>query len=168
MKRLVLASVSLCALLTGLWAVSAAPTNFAGTWSLDKQKSEGLQGPMADIDITMTVTQDDKTLAVETKYTGGDREIPTQKITYKLDGSESQADFGGMIPGKGTISGKWVGDGKQVELHAVRNVNFQGNEATIKVNETWDLMEGGKVLQVKRSVDFGQGQLDSKLIFNKK
>ena len=168
MKRLVLASVSLCALLTGLWTVLAAPTNFAGTWSLDKQKSEGLQGPMADIDITMTVTQDDKTLAVETKYTGGDREIPTQKITYKLDGSETQADFGGMIPGKGTISGKWVGDGKQVELHTVRNVNFQGNEATIKVNETWDLIEGGKVLQVKRSVDFGQGQLDSKLIFNKK
>jgi hypothetical protein len=30
-----------------------------------------------------------------------------------------------MIPGKGTISGKWVGDGKQVELHAVRNVNFR-------------------------------------------
>ena len=36
------------------------------------------------------------------------------------------------------------------------------------MNETWDLTEGGKVLQVKRSVDFGQGQLDSKLIFNKK
>jgi hypothetical protein len=168
MKRLVLASVSLCALLTGLWAVSAAPTNFAGTWSLDKQKSEGLQGPMADIDVTMTVTQDDKTLTVETKYKGGDREIPAQKITYKLDGSETQADFGGMLPGKGTISGKWVSDGKQLELHTVRNVNIQGNEATVKVNETWDLKEAGKVLQVNRSLDFGQGQLESKLIFNKK
>jgi hypothetical protein len=44
MKRLVLASVSLCALLTGLWAVSAAPTNFAGTWSLDKQRAKDCRG----------------------------------------------------------------------------------------------------------------------------
>jgi len=167
MKRLVLTAVTLCALLIGLWAVSAA-TNFAGTWSLDKAKSEGLQGPMADIDVTMVVAQDDKTLSVETKYTGGDREIPAQKVTYKLDGSESQADFGGMLPGKGTISGKWVADGKQVELHTVRNVSFQGNEATVKVNETWELLDGGKALQIKRSLDFGQGQLDSKLVFNKK
>jgi hypothetical protein len=34
---------------------------------------------MADIDVTMTVTQDDKTLTVETKYTGGDREIPARR-----------------------------------------------------------------------------------------
>src|SRR5262252_8069374 len=167
MKRLVLTAVTLCALLIGLWAVSAA-TNFAGTWSLDKKKSEGLQGPMADIDVTMVVAQDDKTLTVETKYTGGEREIPPQKVTYKLDGTESQADFGGMLPGKGTISGKLIADGKQVELHTVRNVSFQGNEATVKVNETWSLAEDGKVLQIQRSLDFGQGQLDSKLVFNKK
>ncbi|HEX8087539.1 MAG TPA: hypothetical protein VF762_01720, partial [Blastocatellia bacterium] len=65
MKRFLLACGLVCALMAGAWA-SAAPANFSGTWVLDKSKSEGLAPQVADLDITMTVTQDDKQLMTET------------------------------------------------------------------------------------------------------
>lgn len=71
MKKLMVSFMSVCALVAGVLAAGAAPTNFAGTWALDKQKSQGMQGPMANLDVMMTVTQDGKQVTVETKYSGG-------------------------------------------------------------------------------------------------
>ena len=63
--------------------------NFAGTWALDKAKSEGLQGRMASVDQTWVVTQDAKTITVDKSFSGGEQPIPSQKSTYNLDGSET-------------------------------------------------------------------------------
>jgi hypothetical protein len=60
--------------------------NFAGTWSLDKKKSEGF-GSMNGLDATLTVTQDDNTLTTEGKY------LTSEHLTYKLDGSKTQSGF---------------------------------------------------------------------------
>jgi surface antigen len=157
---------ALCLLIAGL-AVAAAPAQFAGTWKLDKQKSDALQGPMAGADITLTVAQDDKQLAVETKYSGTDRDVPAQKVTYGLDGAETDHEFAGRMPGKGKVAAKWLGDGKALELRATRTVNFQGEDRTITITEKWELDADGKTLKVARNVDFGQGSMASNLVFNK-
>ena len=163
MKRFLAISSVICLLM--LAAHAGAPANFGGTWSLDKSKSEGLQGRMAQADITMTVTQDAKLLAVETAYTGSD--MPPQKVTYNLDGSETTAEFAGRMPGKGTLKAKWASD-SVLELHSVRNANFQGNDVTITTTEHWELADGGKTLTVHRTMETPQGSRDMKLVFTKK
>jgi len=149
--------------MVGFWSVSASPTNFAGTWSLDKTKSEGLQGPRASVDQTWVVTQDAKQLTVETKFSGGQQEMPSQKRAYNLDGSETTAEVTGRMPGKATLTAKWQGDGKIPELTSLRNVNVQGNDVKITTTEHWELADGGKTLKVHRTSESPRGTQESKL-----
>ena len=168
MKR-TLALLSLFSvLMVGFWSVGAAATDFSGTWVLDKAKSEGLQGPMANIDQTWVVTQDAKTLAVETSFSGGEQPRPPQKRSYNLDGSETTMDVTGRMPGKATMSAKWQGDGKILELNQVTKANFQGNDVTITTMEHWELADGGKTLKVHRKSESPRGSQETKLVLTKK
>ena len=167
LKRLIISCGLVCTMIVAAMA-AAPPADFSGTWSLDKAKSEGLQGRMAELDLTMTVAQDAKQLTVESKYTGGTQEMPAQKMAYNLDGSESTAEMGGRMPGKATLKAKWMGDGKILELNSVRNVNIQGNDVTITSKEHWELAEGGKVLKIHRTTETPRGTQEVKLSLNKK
>ena len=113
----------------------------------------------------MTVTQDAKQLGVETSISGSDQ--PPQKLTYKLDGSETTAEFAGRMPGKGTLKAKWASD-SVLELHTVRNVNVQGNDVTITTPEHWEIGDGGKSLTVHRTTESPRGTNEQKLVFTKK
>jgi len=66
--------------------------NFAGAWTMDRARSFGLPGNMNQ---TMTVTQKDDQIDIETKLMqpGNER---TQKDTYILDGKEH--DFTPPVP----------------------------------------------------------------------
>jgi hypothetical protein len=167
MKRFLI-SFSIFALLTGICAAAAAPANFAGTWVLDKAKSEPLPRMMQNIEsLTWVVTQDDKHLTLETKAVAGGEERPAQKSTYNLDGSATTVETGGRMPGKATLTAKWLDDGKILELQSVRNVNMQGNDVTITTKEHWELAEGGKVLKVHRTSETPRGSQESKMVFTR-
>ena len=163
MKRISTAVVLFCVLVVG--SVSAA-TDFSGTWVLDKAKSEGLQGAMAGVDQTWVVSQDAKTLTVETQFSGGQQEMPAQKRTYNLDGSETTAEVTGRFPGKAALKAKWMGE--ILELNSVRNMNIQGNDVTIKSTEHWELADGGKTLKVHRTTESPRGTQEAKLTLTKK
>lgn len=168
MKRSLVFMSLFCALMVGVWSVSAAPANFAGTWVLDKAKSEGLQGPMASIDQTWVVTQDAKTFTVEASFSGGDQPRPPQKRTFNLDGSETTQDVTGRFSGKATLKAKWQGDGSILELNSVLKTNVQGNDITITTTEHWELADGGKTLKVHRTQETPRGTQETKLTFAKK
>jgi len=166
MKRISVAAALFCILVVG--SVSAAGTNFSGTWVLDKAKSEGLQGRMANVDQTWAVTQDAKTLSVEKSFSGGEQPMPSQKSTYNLDGSETSMEMTGRMPGKAALKAKWQDDGKILELNSVLKANVQGNDVTITGTEHWELADGGKTLKVHRVSESPRGTQDSKLTFTKK
>ena len=50
---------------------AAPPANFAGTWTLDKSKSQGINQRVQNVDISWNITQTDKTISIEEKVTGG-------------------------------------------------------------------------------------------------
>ncbi|HWO02056.1 MAG TPA: hypothetical protein VNS63_22605 [Blastocatellia bacterium] len=166
MKRISAALALFCVLVVG--SVSAAGTDFSGTWMLDKAKSEGLQGRMANVDQTWAVSQDAKTLTVEKSFSGGEQPIPSQKSTYNLDGSETSMEMTGRMPGKAALKAKWQGDGKILELNSVLKTNVQGNDITITGTEHWELADGGKTLKVHRVSESPRGSQESKLVFTKK
>ena len=168
MKRSLVFLSLFCVLMVGFWSVSAAPANFSGTWSLDRAKSEGLQGRMANLDQTWVVTQDAKTLTVEASFSGGDQPMPSQKKTYNLDGSETSMEMTGRMPGKAALKAKWQGDGKILELNSVLKANVQGNDVTITTTEHWELADSGKTLKVHRVSESPQGTRETKLTFAKK
>src|SRR5437763_17210066 len=68
MKRIFLIAGLATAFLLVVVAASAQKASFAGTWGLDKAKSQGLTTRMQGADkVTCTITQDDKTISLNQK-----------------------------------------------------------------------------------------------------
>ena len=168
MRKLLLASTVIGVSLLGIGLVSAAPSNFAGTWTLDKSKSQGLPQQMASADITWVITQDDKQLSYDTKVVVEGQERPAQNYVYKLDGTETTAEMTGRMPGKATRTAKWTNDGKVLELKQVQKGNFQGTDVTITSTDHWELADGGKTLKVHRAIESPQGAREQTMVFAKK
>src|SRR6476646_6658196 len=71
MRKLLYAFGLTSALVFALAAQAAAP-NFAGTWTLDKSKSQGLSQRIQNAEsVSWNITQTDKNSTIEEKATGG-------------------------------------------------------------------------------------------------
>jgi len=188
MRKLLYAFGLTSALVFALAAHAAAP-NFAGTWTLDKSKSQGLNQRLQNAEsVTWNVTQTDKEITIDEKIAGGGpppgapaggppgggpgggggRGMGGGMMgprTFNLDGSESTGDMGrGKFARKATLSS----DGKTLEL--VSKLTFQtqdGNEVTTTSTDKLSLSADGKSLTVVRHSESPRGPQDSTLVFNK-
>ena len=160
---------------------SSAAANFAGTWTLDKTKSQGLSPRMAGADkVTWTITQDAKTISLDQKVEGGQPPAggggggmgggrpPAGPTAYNLDGSEVTSDFTrGQMTGKQTLKATWAGDA----LELSRKTSFTGQDGTERTGtntQKLSLSGDGKVLTAAVHSEGGQGgPTDSTLVFNK-
>ena len=71
MRKLLYAFGLTSALVFALAAHAAAP-NFAGTWTLDKSKSQGLSQRVQNAEsVSWVITQTDKEITIEEKIAGG-------------------------------------------------------------------------------------------------
>jgi len=185
MKRALTVCSVFCALLIGVAAVSAQKgANFAGTWELDKAKSQLPQRQADSIkSATWTVTQDDKQLTNEQKTErveaagggpggggggggrGGGFGMGGGKLTVKLDGGETTTE---SQRGKTTTKAKWTNDGKTLEITSVTSGEFQGNAFTLTTTEHWELADGGKTLKVHRQTETQRGPQESTWVLTKK
>lgn len=179
MKRLFLITGMMAAFLLVVLAASAQnKANFAGTWNLDKAKSQGLsQGMMSADSVVWTITQDDKTISIDSKVTGGQqaggggggggqgRGGPTGPRSFNLDGKEVSTEPGGQMGGTNVTKATW--SGATLELSAVRTGNFNGNDFKATTIEKLSLSGDGKVLTVNRHSESPRGTQDSTMIFNK-
>ena|ERR1044072_6917603 len=195
MRKLLFAFGLTSALVFALAAHAAAP-NFAGTWTLDKSKSQGLSQRMQNADsVTLNITQTDKEITLEEKVTGGG---PGGGPGGPPPGGAPAA--GGPPPGGGQGGGRGMGgmmgprtfnldgsettgemgrgkfarkatlssDGKTLEL--VSKVTFQtqdGSEVTSTSTDKLSLSADGKSLTIVRHSESPRGAQDSTLVFNK-
>ncbi len=161
-------------------AANAQPkANFAGTWALDKEKSQGLSQRMQGADkVTWTITQDDKTISIDSKVEGGQppaggggggmgggRGMGGPQ-SYNLDGSEAASEVGGgQMTGKATSKATWSGS----TLDLSRVIVFQGpnGEVTSTTTQKLTLSGDGKVLTAVVHSESPRGTTDSTMVFNK-
>jgi len=164
-------------------AASAEKTSFAGTWGLDKTKSQGLSQRMMGADkVTLTITQDDKTISLDTKVEGGQPPAggggggggmgggrgPAGPTTYNLDGHEVTSDVTfGQNTGKRTLKATMSGG----TLELMNKTSFTGPDGTERVNATTQklsLAGDGKTLTVVTHREGGQQPTpDSTAVYNK-
>jgi hypothetical protein len=179
MKRALTICGLLCALMIGVAAVSAQKgANFAGTWELDKSKSQLSQRQADSIkSATWTVTQDDKQLTSEQKIErvegggggGGGRGrgfgMGSGALTVKLDGSETTTE---SERGKTVSKVKWLNGGTALEITSVTSGEFQGNAFTRTTTEHWELADGGKTLKIHVKSESPRGAQESTYVLTKK
>src|SRR6185503_4016667 len=191
MRKLLFAFGLTSALVFALAAHAAAP-NFAGTWTLDKSKSQGLSQRVQNAEnVSWVITQTDKEITVEEKIQGGGGPggpggpppagAPAGgppggggggrmggmmgPRTFNLDGSETTGETGrGKFARKATLSS----DGKTLELVSKNTFQTQdGSEVTATTTDKLSLSGDGKVLTVVRHSESPRGAQDSTMVFNK-
>ena len=180
MKRAFLIGGLMTAFAVAVLAAGAAGANFAGTWALDKTKSQGLDPRMQNADVTWVITQDDKQISVESKVPGGPppgggpgggggmgggRGMGGPR-TYSLDGKEVTSEAGGQMGGSNTTKATW--SGATLELSSVRTGNRDGQDFKFTTTDKLSLSTDGKVLTAIRHSEGPRGTTDSTLVFNKR
>lgn len=186
MKRIFLIAGLATAFLLVVVAASAQKASFAGTWSLDKTKSQGLSTRMQGADkVTLTITQDDKTISLDQKVEGGQPPAgggggngggggggrgggAGGPQSYNLDGKEVTSDVTfGQNTGKRTTKATMSGG----NLELMNKTSFTGQDGTERVNSTTQklsLSGDGKTLTVVTHREGGQQQApDSTAVYNK-
>lgn len=179
MRKLLCALSLMSALVITLAVHAAAPANFAGAWTLDKSKSQGLNPRQQNAEsVSWVITQTEKEITIEEKITagnppagggpggGGGRGMGGfgGPRTFNLDGSETSSETErGKTVRKATLSS----DGKTLELSSKSTFNGPNGEMTLTSNEKLQLSADGKVLTVTRHSESPRGPQDSTLVFNK-
>jgi hypothetical protein len=178
MKKLFLIAGLVAAFVLAVASVSASGApNFAGTWVLDKSKSQALDQRMQNAEsVTCVITQDDKTLTMEWKIAGGQTgggpgsggggmgRGPSGPRTYNLDGKEVTSE--GQT-GNSSMKATWSSDTSSLELLTVRSGNRDGQEFKFTTTDKLSLSADGKVLTINRHNESPRGTTDSTLVFNK-
>lgn len=181
MKKLMIAAGLITALaLAAFGTTGGLPVSFAGTWVLDKEKSQGLDQRMQNAEsVTCVITQDDNTVSVEWKVVGGQPQGGGPgggggmgrgsggPRTYNLDGKEVTSEGGGQMGGTQTLKATWSEANKTLELMFVRAGNFQGNEFKATTVDKMSLSADGKMLTINRHSESPRGTQDATLVLNK-
>ncbi|MFM8393352.1 MAG: hypothetical protein ACKOB4_05450 [Acidobacteriota bacterium] len=170
--------LALIILPAGVLPAAAQGAGFAGTWALDKTKSE-LPQMMQNIDsITVIIAQDAAQITREMKLEGGMMAAPGgggrgggrmmgggQPTSFKLDGSETVSE---NPRGKTTHKAKLLENGKVFEVSSVMTIDFQGETRTIPSSERWELLDGGASLKVVQKRETPNGAMETKMVFTRK
>ncbi|MCI0523944.1 MAG: hypothetical protein L0Y75_01665 [Acidobacteria bacterium] len=167
MKSFPASRILILSTLIAICAVGAAPSKFAGVWVLNRGKSEGLTGALANAEVRLIVTQDDKQITAEQKLIIRGREQPSQEFFYKFDGSETTAEVVRPLTGTMNLKARWIEASKTLELTSTITGDAGGKEATITTREQWQLVEGGKALKIIRTRESPQGKQQFKLHFDR-
>ena len=156
--------------------------NFAGSWALDKAKSQGLSQGMQNAEsVTWTITQDNKQISIDSKVVAGQSSAPSGgggagrgmgggmggPRNFTLDGKELVSDAGGQMGGTNSTKATWSNNGNTLELSSVRAGSFNGNDFKATTTEKLSLSGDGKTLTVVRHSESPRGTQDSTLVFNK-
>lgn len=163
-------------LFLAIGAFAQAKPNFAGAWELDAGKSK-FPDTMQVESMSMIVAQTDKELKITSaaRITGnasarrGAKTSVNETIVYTLEtGKTSESQIGsGIMTGKETRQARFTSDGK-LSLTIARVFDNEMGKVTTKVNETWELADGGKTLKVVRYDESPKGATNSEMYFSKK
>lgn len=87
--------------------------------------------------------------------------------SFALNGQECTVDLQGRQSGTATVKAKWVKDGKDLELAAVRHLGTPDDKMDFKSKEVWTLSDDGQTLVVERSMKGPRGSQSAKLTFRR-
>jgi len=153
-----------------LAAIANPKPNFSGAWIMDRGRSFGLPGNMQQ---TMTVTQTEDQIEVETKLIMPDNER-TVKDTYFLDGKEHE--FTPPLPPnappntpapKGKRTANWLPGANGIVVTEVTTSETPKGLLTTQVMKKWTFTGAGE-LTITTFVDAPNVSYEAKRIFLRK
>jgi hypothetical protein len=149
-----------------LIAFAATKPNFSGTWSMDRARSFGLP---PDMNQSMTVTQTDDKIEVETKLIQPNNERSV-KDTYVLDGKEydyTPQTPPNQPPAKGKRTAVWLPGDRGIQVTEIATVQTPKGAETRQTVRKWTITAQGELV-IDMYIDNPNGSFEAKRIFIKK
>ena len=146
-------------------ALAAAKPNFSGTWTLDRARSFGLP---SDMNQTLTITQKDDRIELETKLIQPNNERSV-KDTYVLDGKEY--DYTPLVPpnqppATGKRTAIWLPGDKGIQVTDVATTESPKGPVKTQTVRKWTISGSGELV-VDMYVDNPNISYEAKRIFTK-
>ena len=146
-------------------ALAATKPSFTGTWAMDRARSFGLP---ADMNQTLTITQKEDRIELETKLIQPNNER-TIKDTYVLDGKEY--DFTPVVapnqpPAKGKRTCVWLPGDRGIQVTDVTTAETPKGPVKTQTVRKWTISGQGELV-VDMYVDNPNISYEAKRIFIK-
>jgi len=146
-------------------ALGATKPSFTGTWTMDRARSFGLP---ADMNQTLTITQKEDRIELETKLIQPNNER-TIKDTYLLDGKEY--DFTPVVapnqlPAKGKRTCVWLPGDRGIQVTDVTTAETPKGPVKTQTVRKWTISGQGELV-VDMYVDNPNVSYEAKRIFIK-
>ena len=146
-------------------ALAATKPSFTGTWAMDRARSFGLP---ADMNQTLTITQKEDRIELETKLIQPNNER-TIKDTYVLDGKEY--DFTPVVapnqlPAKGKRTCVWLPGDRGIQVTDVTTAETPKGPVKTQTVRKWTISGQGELV-VDMYVDNPNVSYEAKRIFIK-
>jgi hypothetical protein len=154
MRRIICALSLASALMLTMVAQAAAPASFAGTWTLDKSKSQGLSQRMQSADsVTWVITQTDKEITIDEKVAGGQPSGASAPSAGAAPAGAPPpgAPSGGGGGGQGGRGGMGMGGPRTFNLDGSETKVETGRGTTVR-KATW--ADEGKTLELTSKSTF--------------
>jgi hypothetical protein len=165
--RLLSLTIVLALVIPVISNAQAGRANFAGTWTLNAEKSTLPQGGGGGQRMgggNFVATQEANLLAVERTRTGQDGQTTTMMMKYTLDGKES---VNTNPRGESKSVANWSADGKSLTIETSRTMDMNGETRTMKSNEVWTLTDA-KTLTVVSTRQGPDGEVKTTMVYDKK
>lgn len=149
------------------WALPAAaaqkPVDFAGTWTLDLSKSEGVPEGVSQV---MTVRQAGDRLEIETTVNGPMGEQRLNDV-YVLDGQETEyvVPVIGDGSGKGKRTSRWLPAKNGFEATEAASLRGPDGDVEVQATRRWTLAPDGRTLTIEMRTTGLNGQQNSRRVF---
>ena len=161
-KMLLIAAVTMT---FSILALAVTKPNFSGNWTMDRARSFGLP---ANMNQSLTVTQTDDRIELETKLIQPDNERVV-KDTYILDGNEYE--FTPQVPpnqppAKGKRTAVWLPGDKGIQVTEVTTSETPKGTVTTQVVRKWTISGQGELV-IDMYVDNPNISYEAKRIFKK-
>jgi hypothetical protein len=161
-KMLLIAAVTMT---FSILALAVTKPNFSGNWTMDRARSFGLP---ANMNQSLTITQTDDRIELETKLIQPDNERVV-KDTYILDGKEYE--FTPQVPpnqppAKGKRTAVWLPGDKGIQVTEVTTSETPKGTVTTQVVRKWTISGQGELV-IDMYVDNPNMSYEAKRIFKK-
>ena len=161
-----LKKMSIPVLLLFLFSITAFASggnvNFSGEWKLDKEKSQLSESPLHLAKIK--IAQKENSVLTTRTYTNqyGEQYPFDEELT--VDGEEREIMIFEM---KRRTAAHWSEDGKTLLLTSKTKYYGDSGEQEFSVEETWSLIEKGKILSIEYTTNSEFGKFTGTYLYKK-
>ena len=175
MKKITILAAIFCLCFQAI-SVSAATPDFSGYWELDASKSTFPEAGSIE-SITLKVLQTEKELKIESTIRARQDLLQAQQMSgggkseiaiYSFENKETIVEVGTGKAARKEIRNAILAVDDKLSLTLIRIFKGENGNATVKINEIWELLDDGKVLKATRYAETPDGAATMVMYFRKK